>query len=243
MNRFQTRSPITPPTQLAHRFPLFLKFLPILTVAALLAACPSPGGGGTPPAPPAATYTTTVKGTVVTPARAADPVKGGVITTAQVWASTDPTKKVSVDTTDGSYSLQVVNHSGTFTITADYTAGDGNYKAGAPQTVTTTAAAHTKDIALKYGYTTTLSGQVFDNPPGGTTTSRDGATVIITVESRGLEVARTTSSTIGGNAGSYRVTFDHPGRFRITASFGDRNNSFEPARITTPTTTYSPVMN
>ena len=243
MNRFQTRSPITPPTQLAHKFPLFLKFLPILTVAALLAACPSPGGGGNPGSDPAKTYTTTVKGTVVTPARAADPTKGGVITTARVWASTDPTKKVSVDTTDGSYSLNVAGHPGTFTITADYTAGDGNYKAGAPQAVTTTATAHTQNIALRYGYTTALSGQVLDNPPGASITSRDGATVIITVESRGLEVARTTSSTIGGNAGSYRVTFDHPGRFRITASFGGRSHSFEPARVTTPTTTYSPLMN
>ena len=184
-----------------------------------------------------------MKGTVVTPARAADPTKGSVITTAQVWSSTDPTKKVSVDTTDGSYSLEVAGHPGTFTITADYTAGDGDYKAGAPQSVTTTAAAHTQNVALRYGYTITLSGRVFDNPPGPSITFRNGATVIITTESRGLEVARTTSSTIRGDAGSYRVTFDHPGRFRITASFGGRSDSFEPARITTPTTTYSPVMN
>ena len=152
-----------------------------MTVAALLAACPPPGGGGNPGSALAKTYTTTVKGTVVTPARAADPTKGGVITTAQVWASTDPTKKVSVDTTDGSYTLEVAGHQGTFTITADYTAGDGNYKAGAPQSVTTTAAAHTQDIALSYGYTITLSGQVFDRPPGASITFRDGATVIITV--------------------------------------------------------------
>ena len=184
-----------------------------------------------------------MKGTVVTPARAADPAKGAVITTAQVWASTDPGNKVSVDPADGSYSLQVADHPGTFTITAGYTATDGNYKAGTPQAVSTTATAHTQDIALRYGYTITLSGQVFDTPPGASVTFRNGATVSITTESRGLEVARTTSSTIGGNAGSYRVTFAHPGRFRITASFGGRSNSFEPARITTPTTTYSPVMN
>ena len=208
-----------------------------MTVAALLAACPPPGGGGTPPA---ATYTTTVKGTVVTPARAADPTKGSVITTAQVWASTDPTKKVSVDTTDGSYSLEVVKHSGTFTITADYTAGDGNYKAGAPQSVTTTAATHTRDIALNYGYTITLSGQVRDTPPAtGTITNRNGATVIITVEGR--EAARTTSRTIGGNAGSYRVTFDHPGTFRVTASFEGRSDSFD-FRTTRTTQPYNPSM-
>ena len=159
-----------------------------------------------------------------------------------MWASTDPGNKVTVDSADGSYTLQVTHHQGTFTLTADYTAGDGNYKAGTPQAVSTTAAAHTQDIALRYGYTITLSGRVFDTPPGESLTYRNGATVIITVESPGLEVARTTSSTIGGNAGSYRVTFDHPGRFRITASFDGRSHSFEPARITTPTTTYSPTL-
>ena len=188
-------------------------------------------------------YTTTITGKVVTPARAADPAKGGVIKTAQAWASTDPGNKVTVDTADGSYTLEGVRHSGTFTITADYTAADGDYKTGAPQTVSTTAAAHTQDITLSYGHTITLSGRVFDNPPGASITYRNGATVIITAENRGLEVARTISSTIGGNAGSYRVTFDHPGRFRITASFDGRSHSFEPARVTTPTTTYSPVIN
>ena len=206
-----------------------------MTVAALLAACPPPGGGGTPP-PPAATYTTTVKGTVVTPARAADPTKGGVITTAQVWASTDPTKKVSVDTTDGSYSLEVVKHSGTFTITADYTAGDGDYKAGAPQSVTTTAAAHTQNVALRYGYTITLSGIVVALS-GSSGSARNGATVTAAVEGR--EVGSTTSS--GTNAagtplGNYRITFDHPGTFRATASFTGLNDDvFNPARLTAAT--------
>ena len=188
-------------------------------------------------------YTTTITGKVVTPARAADPAKGSIITTAQVWASTDPGNKVTVDTADGSCTLEGVRHSGTFTIIADYTATDGNYKAGDPQSVTTTAAAHTQNVALKYGYPITLSGRVFDNPPGASVISRNGATVIITVESRGLEVARTTSSTLEGNPGSYRVTFDHPGRFRITASFGGRSHSFGAVGITTPTTTYSPVLN
>lgn len=87
-----------------------------MTVAALLAACPTPGGGGGESTP--TTYTTTVRGKVITPARAADPVKGSIITTARVWASTDPTKKVAVGA-DGSYRLQVAGHSGSFTITAD----------------------------------------------------------------------------------------------------------------------------
>ena len=132
--------------------------------------------------------------------------------------------EVSVDTTDGSYSLEVVKHSGTFTITADYTAADGNYKAGAPQSVTTTAATHSQDIALNYGYTTTLSGQVRDTPPTtGMIINRNGATVIITVEGR--EAARTTSRTIGGNDGSYRIDAVTSGRLRyITASDGNRTH-------------------
>ena len=218
MNRFQTRSPITPPAQLAHRFLLFLKLLPILTVAALLAACPSPGGGGG--TPPAATYTTTVKGTVVTPARAADPTKGAVITTAQVWASTDPTKKVSVDTTDGSYTLQVTDHPGTFTLTADYTATDGNYKAGAPQGVTTTATAHTQNVALKYGHTITISGLVADDQrsTGGTITAGSGATVTAAAE------GRVVNSVTANATGNYRITFDHPGTFQLRASLGTPPN-------------------
>ena len=217
-----------------------------MTVAVLLAACPSPGGGGTPP-PPAATYTTTVKGTVVTPARAADPTKGAVITTARVWASTDPTKKVSVDTTDGSYTLEVVKHSGSFTITADYTAtapnDNGNYKAGTPQSVTTTAAAYTQNIALKYGYTITLSGIVVALS-GSSGSARNNATVTAAVEGR--EVASTTSSGTradGTPTGNYRITFDHPGTFRVTASFTGLNDEvFNPARLTAATHTNNFVL-
>ena len=162
-----------------------------------MAAYPPPGGGGNPGSDLAKTYTTTITGKVVTPARAADSTKGAVITTAQVWASTDPTKKVSVDATNGSYSLEVVKHSGTFTITADYTAGDGTYKAGAPQTVTTTAAAHTQDIALRYGYTITISGVIADDQrsTGGSITARNGATV--TAAAEGRVVASVTSSGTG----------------------------------------------
>ena len=246
MRYFQTRSPITPPTQLALRFPLLLKLLPIVTVAALLAACPPPGGGGTPPAP---TYTTTVSGKVTTPAgktvtqyetRARPLVPSAA--DAKVWASTAPTTKVAV-AADGSYTLEVAGHPGTFTLNVDYPAGR-DYKAGAPQSVSTTAAAHTQNIVLNYGYRTTLSGEVFDTVPGGPRnevpviikveviemTSRGGVPTITKVEGR--EAARTVSSTIGGNAGSYRITFDHPGTFRATASFGGRSGEYSLGRTT-----------
>ena len=195
----------------------------------LLAACPPPGGGGTPPV---ATYTTTVSGKVTTPA-------GNAVTqyetrtrtsvpsadAAEVWASTAPTTKVAV-ASDGSYTLEVAGHSGTFTLNVDYPAGR-DYKAGAPQTVTTTAAAHTQNIVLNYGYRTTLSGEVIDTDPAG---PRNEVPVIIEVEGR--EVDRTVSSTIGGNAGSYRITFDHPGTFRATASFGGREGVYSLGRNT-----------
>ena len=181
-------------------------------------------------------YTTTVSGKVITPARAADPTKGGVITTAQVWASTDLTKKVSVDTTDGSYSLEVAGHSGTFTITADYTAGDGNYKAGAPQSVSTTAAAHTQNIALKYGYTITISGRIADDQrsTGGSLAFGSGATLTAAVEGRVVE------SVTADNMGDYRISFDHPGTFQLRASLGTppngRSDVFEQlTRNTNPT--------
>ena len=201
-----------------------------MTVAALLAACPPPGGGSDL----AKTYTTTVSGKVTTPA-------GNAVTQyetrarpfvpsaadAKVWASTAPTTKVTVKA-DGSYTLEVAGHPGTFTINVDYPAGR-DYKAGAPQSVSTTTAAHTQNIALEYSYRTTLSGEVIDS--GGTSAGlRDEVPVIIEVERR--EVDRTVSSTIGGNAGSYRITFDHPGTFRATASFGGREGEYSPGRIT-----------
>ena len=197
-----------------------------MTVAALLAACPPPGGGGTPPPE---TYTTTVSGKVITPARAADPAKGSVITTARVWASTDPTKKIDVGT-DGSYTLQVAGHSGNFTITAEYTATDGNYKAGAPQTVSTTEAeVNNQDIALNYGYTTEVTAQVSLNATttsGGTISS--GVTVVITAED-GHEVGRGITSgdfAATGVLPSAVIEVDHPGRITVTASRdGYRGNS------------------
>ena len=205
----------------------------------LLTACPPPGGGGTPPA---ATYTTTVSGKVTTPA--GKPVTQYETTArpsvpsaddAKVWASTTSatTTKVPV-AADGSYTLEVTDHPGTFTLNVDYPAGR-DYKAGAPQSVTTTATAHTQDIALSYGYTTTMSGLVSVCLSVSSCSNRNGATVIIEVESR--EAARTTSRTIGGNAGSYRITFDHPGTFRATASIGSRTDDTPYPRHTDPTLT------
>ena len=204
---------------------------------------PIPSAGNPPPQTKTIpyAYTTTVTGTVITPARAADPAKGAVITTAQVWASTNPENKVTVDTADGSFTLEGVKHPGTLTLTADYTAADGSYKTGAPQTVSTTAPALTQDIPLNYGHTTTLSGRVFDTPPGSTVVIRNGAEVIVEVESR--EADRTVSSTIDGSPGSYRITFDHPGTFRVNTSFAGRSNTLLFSGITDAATTYSPVMN
>ena len=213
----------------------------------MLTGCPSPGGNDnssstlspTPTPnkpPPVREYTTTITGKVVTPARATDPAKGDVIKTAQVWSSIDPETKVSVDPADGSFTI-TVTHPGTFTLNADYTAPDKNYKAGAPQTVSTTAPAHTRDIPLSYGYTTTLSGRVLDNPPGASIDYRNGATVVITVEDH--EAARTVSRTIEGNAGNYSVTFDHPGTFRVTASFEGRSESFAEVRYRNRTKAYN----
>ena len=222
-----------------------------------MAACPPPGGG----TPPAATYTTTVSGKVTTPAgntvtqyeTAARPSVPSVAD-AKVWASTASATKVPV-AADGSYTLEVTDHPGTFTLNVDYPAAR-DYKAGAPQSVTTTATAHTQNIALSYGYTTTMSGLVTDCLSVTSCSNRNGATVIIIVESTtvedppgsgvevvvgGVEVARTTSRTIGGNEGSYRITFDHPGTFRATASFQSRKDAGSYARHTDPTLTGTPA--
>ena len=84
--------------------------------------------------------------------------------------------------------------------------------------------------------TTTLSGRVFDNPPGASIDYRNGATVVIAVEGR--EAARTVSRTIGGNVGSCSITFDHPGAFRVTASFEGRSHSLEFAGVRDRTRSY-----
>ena len=179
----------------------------------------TPTGGGTPE--PTATYTTTVTGKVITPAKAADPAKGRTISTAQVWFCIDPTNCTDPAKTDvgadGSYTLEVAGHTGSFTITADYTAADGKYTTSTAQTVNTTGVAVDQDIALKYGYTTTVTVQVALYPSGigsgGITSS--GVTVVITAED-GHEVDRGTTS--GASSPSAVITVDHPGRMVITAS-------------------------
>ena len=162
--------------------------------------------------------TTTVSGKVVTPARAADAAKGSHISTAEVWASTDPDNKVPVNPADGSYTLNGVKHSGNFTVTAEYTAtGNSNYKTSDPQTVSTTAPAHTQDIALKYGYTTTITVTVllYASATALSGTVGSGANVVIEVE--GIKVHEGTTG--GSPTPVYTVTVDHPGRLSdVTAS-------------------------
>ena len=145
-----------------------------------------------------------------------------------MWASTAPTTKVTVKA-DGSYTLEVAGHPGTFTINVDYPTGR-DYKAGAPQSVSTTAAAHTQNIALEYGYRTTLSGNTAVTLPGGTLFARNGVLVIVYVEGR--EVGRTVSPTISADSGTYLITFDHPGTFRAEASFEAKTGDYSPARYT-----------
>ena len=150
----------------------------LLLAVFLLHSCDNPSGSSTP------TPTTTVSGKVTTPA-------GNPLTTAQVWASTDPARKVKVKQ-DGSYSLGVF-HSGSFTITAEDT--EGNYQTSDPKPFNDIKAKNIdgRDFELKYGHTTTVSGKTNTyggNPPASGT--RNGITVIIEVE--GLEVGRTTSS-------------------------------------------------
>ena len=210
-------------------------------MALLLTTCGGAGEGLTITPADANQYITIVKGKVITPAKALDPAKGAVITTAQVWSSTDTKNKVSVNTTDGSYTM-IITHSGTFTLNADYTAAapndKGNYKTATPQAVTTTAQTHTQNITLKYGYTTTLSGRVV---VGLAATATNGATIIVSVEGR--EVTRTVSSTIESQAGMYRVTFDHPGSFLTTANVvGSGSDRYEATRVTGPTDTYNPLI-
>ena len=110
-----------------------------------------------------------MSGKVVTPAKAADSTKGSVVATARVWASTDPTKKIAVGA-DGSYTLKVAGHRGSFTITAEYTASNKNYKSSAPKTVSTT-------------------GPAIENQ------NIDGA--MVTAEVEGIEAARDTTGADG----------------------------------------------
>ena len=181
-----------------------------------------------------------MRGKIVTPARAADPAKGNIITAARVWFCIDPTNctdpaKKDVGA-DGSYTLQVAGHTGSFTITAEYTATDGNYKTSTAKTVSTTGAAiDNQDIALNYGYTTTVTVQVALHPSGfgsgGTISS--GVTVVITAED-GHEVGRGTTS--GATSPSAVITVDHPGRMRATASHPGYRSVFQDRPTMAPTT-------
>ena len=188
-------------------------------------------------------YTTTVRGKVITPAKAADPAKGSIITTARVWASIDPDNKVPVDSTDGSYSLQVANHTGRFTITAEYTAaGNKNYKTSDPKTVTTKGTAiENQDIPLNYGYTTEVTVRVnlSATPGSGTSSWGSGVTVVITAEN-GHKVGEDLTSGVVTPNGAV-ITVDHPGRIRATASFSGYAGSggSETTSITTTARTQS----
>ena len=205
----------------------------ILAAAFLFYACtpPDSSSSGAP------TYTTTVSGKITTPAGNAvmqyNTATGRYEPSskdAKVRASTAPATKVPVKA-DGSYTLKVVGHPGSFKIHVSYPAGR-DYKAPAnPQEVKTSAATlKAPDIALKYGYTTKLSGQVADNTSGSTFINRNNLPVIIEVEGREWE--RTLTGTIGSIAGSYSIEFRHPGTFKAKASFGGRNGMDDPVRHT-----------
>ena len=158
------------------------------------------------------TYTTTVSGKVTTPAGKAllryefDSTAGRLISIpnaedALVWAQTAPATKVKV-APDGSYTLSVT-HLGTFTLTANYPTGRA-YKTSDLQTVNTTSLTHTQNIALNYGYRTTISGKV-----GVKNTSTLLNNVTVTLQVEGRDVA----TTVTDSSGEYSVTIDHNGSF------------------------------
>ena len=181
-----------------------------------------------------------MRGKIVTPARAADPAKGNIITAARVWFCIDPTNctdpaKKDVGA-DGSYSLEVAGHTGSFTITAEYTATDGNDKTSDPKPVSTTGAAiDNQDIALNYGYTTTVTVRVALYPSGFSSggTISSGVTVVITAED-GHEVGR--GITGGDPSRTAVIEVDHPGRMRVTASHPGYQSEFRDRPTMAPTT-------
>ena len=178
----------------------------LLLAVFLLHSCDNPSG------PKKSSPTTTVSGKITTPA-------GNPLTTAQVWASTDPARKVKVKQ-DGSCSLGVF-HSGSFTITAEDT--DGNYKTSDPKPFNDIKAKNIdgQDIGLNYGHTTTLSGKtwLYSGAPPAAGGPRSGITVTIEVE--GVEVGRTTS-TLGSSRttlGSYTFSdVAHNGTLTVKAN-------------------------
>ena len=213
---------ISPPPPLKYRYFYKSNFsLLFASFILFLYSCDPPAEKAQAP-----TYTTIVSGKIITPGCAADPKKGSIIAAATVWA--DPAKKV-VARADGGYRLKVT-HPGSFTLNADYTRTDGNYKASAPKTFHTTAAEKIENITLNYGYTTTLSGETFvrDPDPPFRYMPTDGVTVTIEVE--GCVVASATSS--GG--GRYNITtFAHPGTYKGIARFtGMKDKDHHPARTT-----------
>ena len=158
---------------------------------------------------------------------------------AEVEGSAGPAEKVKVNK-DGSYSLGVF-HSGSFTLTAGYTGEGGNYQSSDPKPFNDIKAKNIddQDFKLKYGHTTTLSGQV-----GGTYTDSDGSggfiyenNAAVTVEVEGIEAARYRTRTIGGiGAGAYSISdIAHNGTLVIKVNTSSRFN-FKPYSHTLRTT-------
>ena len=163
------------------------------------------------------TYTTRVSGKITTPADKAivrygvDATTGRVISIpdaqdALVWASTALATKVNA-APNGSYTLSVT-HRGTFDLIASYPTGR-NYKNSTPKTVNTTASTHTQNIALNYGYRTTISGTVGLK---NSTTTLSNVTVKVQVERRDV------ATTVTDSDGTYSVTIDHAGSFSVIFS-------------------------
>ena len=200
----------------------------MLFAALLLYSCDPEKSASSP------TYTTTVSGKIITPGRAADPATGSIIGTAEVWA--EPGNKVKAEA-DGSYRLKVT-HSGTFKLKAGYTGTDGNYQTSDPKAINTSAQnIDNQNIALNYGYTTTLSGRVTDygvSPPE----HKNGATITVRVESHVV------GSTVSSGRGNYSITFAHPGTFSVTATFpGAKRDFSSPARLTDRNHTSNFILN
>ena len=195
----------------------------LLLAVFLLHSCDNPSESSTP------TPTTTVSGKVTTPA-------GNPLTTAQVWASTDPARKVKVKQ-DGSYSLGVF-HSGSFTITAEDT--EGNYQTSDPKPFNDIKAKNITghDFGLKYGHITTVSGQVVGNYTDSTgrgTIYENNAAVIIEVE--GVEATRYQSRLIGRSNGAYSISdIAHNGTLVIKVNHSTRFNTYKPYSHTLRTT-------
>ena len=167
-----------------------------------------------------------MNGKIITPAKAKNPSKGSFIGIARVYASTDPSNKIAVNSTNGSYSLKVT-HKGSFTLTAEYTGTDGNYKTSDAKPVkTTNEKLEKQNIALKYGRTITIEGGVSlaagGNPP-------NGATVIAEVE--GVEVANAKTEMRNGGNGNYLIEVPHNGgNIIIKASYNSSSGSLNPFR-------------